>query len=167
MVIASIIGITKGLGGQNKKLDLNVGYGTIENVATPPVFNCLNVDVLKLSTVDVVCDVQHLPFKAKAFTDVFCFHVLEHTQTPVRGLAELIRVASRMVELEVPHRFGSMAGNHRHGKKNGDVGLWHTCSFRTLWFHQCLKRYRRCVKVFYEFPWNLLIHVWVYLEMKN
>lgn len=147
-------------------MNLNVGAGTIENIATPLVFDCLNVDVFRLANIDVVCDVQHLPFKTKVFTDVFCFHILEHTQNPAQGLAELVRVASRMVEIEVPHRFGSMAGNYR-GKDKNDVGLWHTCSFRTLWFHECLKRYRRCVKVLYEFPCNLLIHVWVYLEGKQ
>lgn len=143
--------------------DLNVGVGTIENIATPLVFDCLNVDVLRLPDVDVVCDVQHLPFKSRAFRDVFCFHVLEHTENPSRGLAELVRVGSRLIELEVPHRFGSMARNHR-GKDKNDIGLWHTCSFRTNWFHQCLKHYRRCVRVLHNFPWNLLIHVWVYLE---
>jgi len=144
-------------------LSLNVGVGNIVNVASPLLFDCLNVDRLRLPSVDLVCDVQHLPFRSHIFQDVFCFHVLEHTKNPAQGLAELVRVGSRMVELEVPHRFGSMAGNHR-GKDKNDVGLWHTCSFRTLWFHQCLKHYRRCVKVLYEFPLNLLIHVWVYLE---
>lgn len=146
---------------------LNVGVGTIENVATPLVFDCLNVDLFKLPNVDLVCDVQRLPFKSGAFQDVFCFHVLEHIQNPAKGLAELVRVSSRLVELEVPHRFGSMAGNYGHGKKKGDLGLWHACSFRTMWFHQCLKNYRRCVRVLYDFPWNLLIHVWVYLEEKK
>jgi ubiquinone/menaquinone biosynthesis C-methylase UbiE len=142
---------------------LNVGVGTIKNVATPLVFDCVNVDAERLPKVDVVCDVQHLPFQNRVFKDVFCFHTLEHIESPARGLAELVRVASRLVELEVPHRFGSMARNYR-GKDKNDAGLWHTCSFRTLWFHQCLKHYRHCVKVLYEFPLNLLIHVWVYLE---
>lgn len=144
------------------KTNLNVGVGTIENIATPLVFGCLNVDVLKLPNVDVVCDVLHLPFKSKAFRDVFCFHVLEHTVNPAKGLGELVRVGSRLVELEVPYRFGSMTKSHRENK--GNVGLWHTCSFRSMWFHKCLKNYKRCVRVLYVFPWELLIHVWVYLE---
>lgn len=143
--------------------DLNVGVGTIKNVAAPLVFGCLNIDVSRLPNVDVVCDVQFLPFRSGVFRDSFCFHVLEHLDDPAKGLSELVRTSSRLIELEVPHRFGSMAGNYR-GKDRTDVGLWHTCSFCTLWFHQCLKHYRRCVKVFYEFPRNLLIHVWVYLE---
>jgi len=144
-------------------LSLNVGIGTIENIATPLVPDCLNVDVFKLPKVDIVCSVLHLPFRNKVFNNVYCFHVLEHVDNPAQGLKELVRVGSHLLELEVPHRFGSMAGNHRN-KNPEDSGLWHTCSFRTLWFHQCLKHYRRCVKVLYEFPWNLLIHVWVYLE---
>jgi ubiquinone/menaquinone biosynthesis C-methylase UbiE len=145
-------------------IDLNVGVGDVENVSAPFVFDCLNIDVQRLPHVDVVCDVLHLPFKNKAFRDVFCFHVLEHTQAPAKGLAELVRVGSRLVKIEVPHRFGVSAKSHRQDK--GKVGLWHTCSFRSNWFHQCLRNYRRCVTVFYEFPRNLVIHVWIYLELK-
>jgi len=145
--------------------DLNIGVGDIDLVAHPFVFDCVNTDVQRLSGVDVVCDLQHLPFRSKVFRDVFCFHTLEHIDNPSKGLSELVRVGSRLLELEVPHRFGSMAGNRGHGKKGrSNIGLWHTCSFRPLWFHQCLKNYRRCVKVLYMFPRNLVIHVWVYLK---
>jgi ubiquinone/menaquinone biosynthesis C-methylase UbiE len=145
--------------------NLNVGVGTIVNIATPLICDCLNVDVFRLVSVSVVCDVQYLPFRNRVFRNVFCFHVLEHISNPAKGLAELVRVSCRLVEVEVPHRFGSMAKSHRRDK--GNVALSHACSFRPMWFHQCLKNYRRCVKVFYEFPRNLLIHVWVYVEKQQ
>ena len=144
---------------------LNVGVGDNDSVATPMAFGCLNVDCFRLHGVDVVCDVQHLPFRTMAFRDVYCFHVLEHTENPAKGLAELVRVASRLVEVEVPHRLSRMAKSQRW--KKGNVALYHLCSFRCSWFHKCLKRFRRCVKILYEFPRDLHIHVWVYLQEES
>jgi len=141
-------------------LDLNVGICNAVNVASPYIFGCLNIDVLNSPSVDVVCDVHHLPFKNGAFRDVYCFHVLEHIENPAKALRELLRVARRMVELEVPHRFGMHARSACKDKSK--VDFYHTCSFRTMWFHRCLKNYQHCVKVLFEFPWDLLIHVWVY-----
>jgi len=145
-------------------LNLNVGVGSDNHWATPHNFGCLNVDVLRLYGVDVICDVAYLPFRNKVFQDVFCFHVLEHTLNPARGLSELVRVTWRMVEIEVPHRFGRMAKSQSW--KKGNVALYHLCSFRTNWFHQCLKNFRRCVKVFYQFPRDLQIHIWIYVGEK-
>ena len=148
--------------------NLNVGVGRILEVAYPFVPNCLNADLQRLPGTNVICDAHNLPFKNRAFENVFCFHVLEHLADPARALKELVRVASRLVEIEVPHRYGSMAGNHGHNKNGSeDVGLWHVGSFRALWFHRCLRNHRRCVKVLYEFPFNLLIHVWVFLDCEN
>lgn len=155
-------------------MNLNVGVCTSKNVALPYVFGCLNIDVLKSPTVDVVCDINNLPFKTGAFTDVFCFHVLEHVQTPAKALSELIRVAKRMVEIEVPHRWGmhsktgpSQLLPHMPRKKTSEykgVQFGHVSSFRTIWFHKCLRNYKRCIKVLWEFPWDLLIHVWIYKD---
>lgn len=145
------------------KPKLNVGVGThTSDIATPLKFNCLNVDVLNCAGVDLVCDVSHLPFIDDAFSDVFCFHVLEHIYNPAKGLAELVRVASRLVEIEVPHRFGRRAKSQRW--KKGDVSLYHVTSFKCMWFYNCLKNFVISVKVQYTFPRDLEIHVWVYIE---
>lgn len=146
-----------------EQLNLNVGLGTHTNqIATPLIFDCINVDILKIPGVDVICDVQCLPFKNNAFCDVFCFHVLEHIENPAQGLSELIRVAHRLVELEVPHRLGRRAKSQRW--KKDDVSLYHLCSFKCMWFHQCLKNYRYCLKILYGFPRDLEIQVWIYLH---
>lgn len=139
---------------------MGVGLRT-EHLATPLRFDCLNIDVERGPDVDVTCDVQHLPFRSGAFRDVFCFHVLEHIENPAKGLSELVRVAYRLVEVEVPHHFSRMAKSERW--KKGDVSLYHACSFRCLWFHQCLKHYLICVKVLYQFWRDLNIHVWIYV----
>ena len=153
-------------------MNLNVGVCTSKNVAIPYVFGCLNIDIFKSPAVDVICDINNLPFKTESFVDVYCFHVLEHIRTPARGLSELIRVAKRMVELEVPHRWGMHAKtgpahlfpriSHKNSGEYKGVQYDHVSSFRGMWFHRCLRNYKRCVKVLWEFPFDLLIHVWVY-----
>jgi ubiquinone/menaquinone biosynthesis C-methylase UbiE len=144
------------------EMNLNVGVGCDNLFAEPLMFDCLNIDVLKLHGVHVVCDLAYLPFQSRSFKDVFCFHTLEHLRNPAKGLSELVRVGFRMVEVIVPHRFGRMAKSQSW--KKGNVALYHLCSFRTNWFHQCLKNFRRSVKVEYEFPRDLNIHVWIYLQ---
>ena len=148
-----------------EKPSLHVGVGPGNYVAHPIPLDCLNADVERHHRIDVVCDVQHLPFKHKAFKDTFCFHVLEHLDNPAKALSELIRVSSRLVEIEVPHRFGRMAKSQRW--KKGNVALYHLCSFRSMWFHRCLKNFQHCLKIIYEFPRDLHIHVWIYLQEKN
>ena len=145
-------------------INLNVGMGDNDLLAAPQPSNCLNTDVARLNNVDVVCDVAHLPFKSKAFTNVYCFHVLEHTLNPAKGLSELVRVGCDTVEVEVPHHLGRRAKSQRW--KKGNLALYHVCSFGNNWFHRCLKNFRRCVKVQYTFPRDLEIHVWVYLKEK-
>lgn len=43
----------------------------------------------------VIADVAWLPFRDKAFDFVYCSHVLEHVDDPVRACAELMRVGKR------------------------------------------------------------------------
>jgi len=116
----------------------------------------VNVDLLRVPYVTVIADVQHLPFIKSAFEQVFCFHVLEHVENPALALRELIRVASQLVELEVPFWLGRNA----RGKLT-------RCSFRTGWFHAMLKHVAYCIKILYGFPRNLDIHVWIYPSAKR
>ena len=141
-----------------------MGVGSDNSLASPIVFGCLKIDVLKLHGVNVVADVQNLPFQNKVFCDAFCFHVLEHLPNPAKALAELVRVACRSVEVEVPHFYGRMAKSQSW--KKGDVAQYHLSSFHCSWFQKCLKNFRYCIKVFYEFPRDLHIHVWIYLTEK-
>ena len=78
----------------------------------------INIDVMRVPHVNVIADVQHLPFINRAFEQVYCFHVLEHVKNPARALNELVRVCSRIVELEVPFWLGKNA-----------KGRLHLCSF--------------------------------------
>ena len=49
------------------------------------------------------CDVENMPFQDKEFDFVYCSHVLEHVNDPVKACSELIRVGKRGY-IETPTR---------------------------------------------------------------
>lgn len=52
----------------------------------------LNVDFLEMQGVDVVADIQHLPFRSGSITAIDCDAVLEHVQDATLAVGELYRV---------------------------------------------------------------------------
>jgi ubiquinone/menaquinone biosynthesis C-methylase UbiE len=70
--------------------DHNYGRAGIpfKHVKGKPVFNC---------------NVEQMPFEDKYFDFVYCSHVLEHTEDPIKACRELMRVAKRGY-LETPTR---------------------------------------------------------------
>jgi SAM-dependent methyltransferase len=116
----------------------------------------INVDLMRLPHVNVIADVQHMPFANRSFDEVYCFHVLEHVENPALALKELVRVASQLVELEVPFWLGKNAR-----------GRLTRCSFRPRWFHAALKHTAHCIRMLWGFPLNLDIHVWIYPKVKR
>lgn len=50
----------------------------------------------------VVCDVDYLPFRDRAFDFVYCSHLLEHVQDPIQAIQEITRVAPKGY-IETPH----------------------------------------------------------------
>lgn len=139
-------------------MNLNVGVGVDSYLGHPLVSDCLNVDIEKVYSCDLLCDVTHLPFQDRIFENVYCFHVLEHLESPAKALNELIRVSSNMIEIEVPHRFSKAA------KMNNESGK-HLCSFRGKWFNEFFyyrKELRFCSRAIWLFPRNINLHVWIY-----
>lgn len=53
------------------------------------------------SSVNVIADVQFLPFRNQSFSETKCFHVLEHVDNPKLALSELRRVSEKVV-IRVP-----------------------------------------------------------------
>ena len=51
----------------------------------------------------LTADAQHLPFRAKVFTDIYASHVLEHLPNPLQALQEWSRVAYRQIHIEIPN----------------------------------------------------------------
>ncbi|MBI3725227.1 class I SAM-dependent methyltransferase, partial [bacterium] len=83
----------------------------------------------------VFCDVEALPFRDGAFDFVYCSHVLEHVDDPVRACREIVRVGRRGY-LETPTRVSDVMFNFtriRHHK-------WHVSAVGgTLVFMQYME----------------------------
>src|SRR3989344_6715828 len=50
----------------------------------------------------IKADVENLPFKDKVFDFVYCSHLLEHVENPVKAINEITRVAKKGY-IEVPY----------------------------------------------------------------
>lgn len=61
------------------------------------------------------CSLEYLPFRDRAFHEVYCSHAIEHVDVLSRALRELLRVSDYHVLGRCPHRFGSNA--HAEGHK--------------------------------------------------
>lgn len=88
----------------------------------------------------VRCDAGFLPFKDSAFRVVFASHVLEHLQNPEMALLEWLRVASKKVEVYVPHRYGDAQHNPKH----------HKHKFNATWFLKFGAKYKVSMRVEYS-----------------
>jgi len=54
----------------------------------------------------IKCDANYLPFRDNAFTESYCSHLLEHKGiNATKVVKEMIRVTSRKIIAEVPHRY--------------------------------------------------------------
>jgi SAM-dependent methyltransferase len=58
----------------------------------------------------VVCNIERLPYRDKAFDFVFCSHVLEHVANPAKACQEIMRVGKRGY-IETPTRTSDIIFN--------------------------------------------------------
>ena len=135
-------------------LDVGCGWRNCHNL----VENALHINIQHSEFVDIICDVQHLPFKNKSFSKSIATHIIEHVDEPIQLIKELIRVTRKTVELLTPHRFSLNA--KQKANNNFDRHKW---SFRPLWFHKVLKNFRHHLENEVRFFGIIYIHVWVYL----
>jgi len=150
-------GIQMNLSEQEEKLILDVGSGFLNSHRLVP--DALHCDVQLSNFVDVVCDIQHLPFKRGSFYRSYALHVLEHIDNPILALKELIRVTKSVTCVEVPHRFSLNARQDSSNRFDR-----HKCSFKPSWFHKVLRNYRHHLKTKHYFFGLLHIHVWIYIN---
>lgn len=144
--------------------NLDVGCGSIRGHR--PTLNGFHVDIQKTEWnkpfLNLVCDAGFLPFRSLAFRSVTASHVLEHTQNPTTVLRELLRVASNLVVVRVPHFLSEVA--KQDTKKPFDR---HFNVFKRKWFAKELEGYRFLARVnyrsflmFFNRPYE--IEVWVF-----
>lgn len=73
----------------------------------------LNIDIKKINGVDILADIQHLPFKSNTIDHLYCSHVLEHMENLTEVMGELHRILkpSGILKAIVPH-YGSLWAQH-------------------------------------------------------
>ncbi|MFH0954259.1 MAG: methyltransferase domain-containing protein [Verrucomicrobiota bacterium] len=98
----------------------------------------VNVDVVKLPGVDVVCDLNRLPwpFESDTFVEVVAHHFLEHTEDVVAVLNEMWRVCRQgaLIKIRVPYFASFLAFKdltHRHVFTYDSFDNWDIANFET------------------------------------
>ncbi|GEM_PF-4022700 len=78
---------------------LNIGCGYCKKI------NEIGMDMIKTPHVDVIGDIQHLPFKSDVFDGIEASHVLEHSNDVIKTFNEVHRVlkAKGTLHGKVPH----------------------------------------------------------------
>lgn len=78
-----------------------LGYAPLRETSNAEVFH---VDISKNAYhLEVCSDAHHLPFKDKSFDVVYASHILEHLDSPLKGLSEMKRVSKNFVIIRVPN----------------------------------------------------------------
>ena len=96
------------------KLILDLGCGNRKRKE-----GAIGVDVIRTSAVDILADIQNLPFKECSIDEILCYQVLEHVNDIVKAMEEIWRVLKfgGKVIIEVPHVKGLDAfrdPTHKH-----------------------------------------------------
>ncbi|MBL7661777.1 class I SAM-dependent methyltransferase [bacterium] len=99
--------------------------------------------------------IYNLPFSDRTFDAAFCFEVLEHLETPEKGLAELDRVTRGPLIVSVPYEPYFQLGNLMRGKYLQTLGNHpeHVNHWNLRTFKNFLQTRRKDVKVTSSFPW--------------
>jgi len=148
------------------KTNLDVGTGSLRGHKPMLQEGILRMDIQKtefnLKILDVVGDVEHLPFKNGSFSNVYARHVLEHTNNPYRAFDELLRVASKFLVVSVPHILSKVA--RQDSKLPHDE---HKHIFRKKWFQQALGHHgfssivnRESWFMFLNRPYEIEVTIW-------
>ena len=84
------------------KIRLNVGCGT-------DPYGDIRIDIIHQrslyetkNTLNLFADAHNLPLRDKTIDESRCFHVLEHLESPKKGLNELKRVTKESINIRVP-----------------------------------------------------------------
>ena len=82
------------------KIKLDIGCGRNKQTGS------IGLDIVKLLDVDVIADISKgFPFKDNSFDEIFCYHILEHFEDPIKVLEEIWRISKpdAMVFIKVPY----------------------------------------------------------------
>jgi ubiquinone/menaquinone biosynthesis C-methylase UbiE len=90
------------MGIMNTKLNLGCGNDIKDD--------CVNMDIVRTKGVDVVHDIEKVPypFRAGTFEEIYCNHVLEHISNFNKVVEELWRIGKSRCKVHIisPHALG-------------------------------------------------------------
>lgn len=95
-----------------KKTILDLGGGNRPNPESTLVVDSYNTPKDKFKRYKWNLNKFPYPFKNNSFDVVFCSHVLEHLQDPVKVLEEMYRIAKKEIIVLVPHYSSHACHNH-------------------------------------------------------
>ncbi len=76
----------------------------------------------------VLASAECLPFRDSSFDIVYCYHVIEHLDDPIRLVGEVYRVSKRLSLIRCPHNLSFNAKTK-----------YHKSYFNPEWFHAVLR----------------------------
>ncbi|MBI4080749.1 MAG: class I SAM-dependent methyltransferase [Candidatus Levybacteria bacterium] len=104
-------------------------------------------------------NIYDIPFSDNSFDLVMCCEVLEHIDTPEKGLQELSRVTKKHCILSVPNEPWFMLSNFLRGKNLSRWGndVEHIQHWSTNAFVKLVSKYFVVDAIRQPFPWTMLI----------
>ena len=106
-----------------------------------------------------VASVLELPYADKSFDLVICLEVLEHLDTPARGLEELCRVSRQSIIVSVPHEPFFRIAQLLRGKNIARLGNDedHRQNWSPAGFKEFLANHVDILQSHYPFPWQQIL----------
>lgn len=103
--------------------------------------------------------IYDLDYKDNSFDVVICSEVLEHIDDPLKGLAELVRVAKNYCVLSVPNEPLFMLGNLLRGKNISRFGndIEHINHWTFWQFRTFVSSKLEVQKELHPLPWTLIV----------
>lgn len=141
---------------ENKKTILNFGCGDTR------IENAINIDHIKLPTVDMVFDFETFPypFENNSVDEIHMYFVLEHLENHLGVMKELYRILKPggMLYIRVPHGSGcySQWGEFTHYRGYGyhSFDIFDATSKRAYYSDIRFKYIKRKVKYFLTYPYD-------------
>lgn len=106
------------------RLDIGCGY--------KKEYASIGIDIRKLPGVDIIADINHLPFKDNSIDEIVCTHILEHIPNLTDAMRELHRILKPhgLLFIKAPH------ANSLWSKSNPEhktfFTMW-TMNYYTIW----------------------------------
>ena len=150
--------------GNNPKGDVNLDLSIGRN---------LHRDNVAINTKEVpnfiLADVNYLPFRDNSFSEICCYHVIEHRGVnPSRAVEEMIRVATERVEIRLPPTIILFIQKlfHLHAHQN---------TLTPAYFHHLLQKVDHTVEIYRGFvrtnwgrklPAYITLPIYIPLELR-